>query len=118
MIILTTTRQQASFAKQSIFLYMNLWRSSQINNVKDYGKTTGEYLTVRLINCLLAEVEYLFEKKLLLTQGPKVNIKLSHAQGIAFYRLLLTLPADANNFYLQMIRNNWIEILDRQILKL
>lgn len=118
MITLTTTRQHAQYASPVIFNYVNLWCYSQLQNVKGMDKNSGEYLTMRLINCLLAEVELLFEKKLLNTKGPKINLQMSHAQGIAFYRLLLLLPMPASEAYLHMIRNNWIEIIDQQILKL
>ena len=118
MITLTCERQHVQYATPVIFNYVNLWRLSQLNNVKGMDARSGEYLTVRLINCLLAEVELLFAKKLLNTKGPKINLVMSHAQGIAFYRLLLLLPMPATEAYLHMIRNNWIEIIDQQILKL
>jgi hypothetical protein len=125
MITLTCTRHHADYAMLTIFRYQALWRQSQFNNVKDFAKTSGEYLTVRLFNCLLAEVEYLFERKLdnrnpskIPNKSAKINIKMSHAQGIAFYRMLLTLPLSADDYYLMQIRNRWIEIIDQQILKL
>ena len=124
MITLTCTRHHADYAMLTIFRYQAMWRQSQLINVKDYPKASGEYLTVRLFNCLLADVEYLFERKLDVknpnpkTNKAKINIKMSHAQGIAFYRMLLTLPLTASDIYLLQIRNHWIEILDQQILKL
>ncbi len=125
MITLTCTRQHADYAMVTIFRYQALWRQTQLINVKDYPKASGEYLTVRLFNCLLAEVEYMFDKKLDIRNPNKIgnscgkiNIKMSHAQGIAFYRMLLTLPLTADDIYLLQIRNHWIEILDQQILKM
>ena len=118
MITITCQRNHAAHALTTIFNYIALLQLSQLKNVNGMDKTNGEYLTVRLINCLLSEVEILFKRKLITTSGDKINIKMSHAQGIAFYRALLTMPVGAENFYLNFIRNQWIEIIDQQILKL
>ncbi len=118
MITLCCYRQHADYAMHSIFSYINLLKLSQLKNAAHLDKTSAEYLSVRLINCLLSEVELIVKKKLVNTTGEKINLKMSHAQGIALYRYLLSMPAGADNYYLNMIRNNWIEILDQQILKI
>lgn len=118
MITLSITRQHAEYSVQTIFSYLNLLQLSNLKNVALHDKTSGEYLSVRLFNCLLQEIEYAVRRKLFTTTGAKLQIKLSDAQGIAFYKALLSMPVKTDQDYLFMIRNHWIEILDQQILKL
>jgi hypothetical protein len=42
---------------------------------------------------------------------------MSDAAGIALYKALLALPVPRDHFYFNRVRNLWIEILDRQIIK-
>lgn len=115
MIILTTHRQYAKTVSDTIFPYINLLKQSHANNVKMHSKVSSELLTVKLINSLLKDVELLLKKKLLLTNGTTVKLKLSDAEAIALYKTFLILPIDDGNYYLLMIRNEWITILDKQI---
>ena len=117
MIILSTTRQFAEFANTTMFVYIDLLKKTQLKNVKHLSKTSDEYLKVRLFNCLIEEVDLLFKKKLINTTGKTINIKMSDAAGIALYKALLALPVPRDHFYFNRVRNLWIEILDRQIIK-
>ncbi len=118
MLTLKISRQHAEFAKSHIFNYVHLLKQSQLNNIAGSGKTTSEYLQVKVIHCLLDEAEMLFTKKLFTCSSKAITIKFSIATGIAFYRMLLTLPVLENDYYLNLVRNNWIMILDQQIIKL
>lgn len=115
MIVLTTHRQYAESVLQNIFPFIKLLKESHIKNVAHHSRFSGEFLTVKLINSLLDETELIIKKKLINTIGMKVNIKLSDAAGIALYKTLLILPLNQNQEYLDMIRNEWISVLDKQI---
>lgn len=118
MLILKISRQHAEFAKSHIFNYVNMLKRSQLNNIAGAGKTSSQYLQVKVIHCLLDDAEMHFTKKLLMCNSKQITIKFSIATGIAFYRMLLTLPVLENDYYLNHVRNNWIMILDQQIIKL
>lgn len=118
MIAISFQRPHITYAQETVFRYFNLLQLSNLNNVKGFGKTTGEYLTVKLFNCLLQEIELLIKKKMINTTSGTVRIKFTEAQAIAFYRGLLSMPVPADQYYLSTIRNSWIEILDREILKM
>lgn len=118
MIAISFQRPHLVHAKETVFRYFNLLQLSNLKNVSGHGKTTGEYLTAKLFNCLLQEVELLVNKKLINTTSGTVRIKFTEAQIIAFYRGLLSMPVPADQYYLSIIRNSWIEILDRAILNM
>ena len=117
MITLQSERVHLKHAYDYFFVYIHLWKQSQLENVKQQSKVSGEYLTVIMINSLLDDIEDLLEKKLLNTTGKIVRLKFSNAHGIIFYKTLLNLPLDAQAYYLNMIRNHWIEILNQQIIR-
>lgn len=62
MIILTTQRQFAEFATQTMFVYIDLLKKTQLKNIEHLTKTSGEYLTARLIQYLIDEVQIVFKK--------------------------------------------------------
>lgn len=117
MITLTTPRQFAEFADSTMFVYVDLLKKTQLKNLEGFDKCSGEYLTARLINSLLTDVQLLFKKKLINTNCKIIKIIMSEAQAISFYKMLLTLPVPADHFYFNRIRNAWIEILDQQLMK-
>ncbi len=115
MIILHTHRQYAQVAHDSIFPYIKLLQQSHANNVSQHSRVSGEWLTVKLINSLLDEIKILLQKKLVNTSSRTVKIKLTDAAAIALYKTFLIIPIDENNYYLHLIRQEWITILDKQI---
>lgn len=117
MITINIQRNFAEYTRDQIFNYINLWKNTQLQNVAHLQKSSGEYLTVRLINSLLQNVEYAFKRKLFLTAGKKVKISLNDAEGIALYKILLITPIDAKNIWAIAAINSLIEMIDQQILK-
>lgn len=118
MITITIQRQHAEFSQHTIFSYLQMLQLSMLKNVSGLDKCSGEYLTARIFNCLIAEVDAAVKRKLITTTGHRLRIKLTHAQAIAFYKALLTMPVGRDQSYLYMIVTHWIEILDQQILKM
>jgi len=117
MITITTPRQFAEFADLQMFPYLDLIADSQLMNLKGVGKTSDEYLLAIMIISLIAEIKMIVKRRLINSQSKTLKIKMSTAQGIAFYKTLLTLPVPDSNFYFNRIRNLWIETLDQQIVK-
>ncbi len=116
MITLTTSRRCVREVKDYFFSYINLYKQTRLNNVAHHDGTSEEFLSAVVINCLLTEIELLFNKKLLNTTGPTINFKFTDAQGIVWYKTLLALPLRPDQDYFLMIRNEWVYILDKQII--
>jgi hypothetical protein len=115
MIILTSNRSYVFTVKRDFFSSINLYKQTWLNNVLHLGATSHEYLSALTVNSLLSEVESILEKKLINTTGHKIKFQFSDAQGIVLYQALLALPLSSNNMYYHLIRNQWIEILDKQL---
>lgn len=115
MIILTTHRQYAQAAHDAIFPYINKLKQSHYNNVAMHSKVSEQLLTVKLVYSLLDGIELNLKKKLIITTGRTVNLKLTDAEAIALYKTFLLLPIDLDKYYLNMIRQEWLTILDKQI---
>ncbi|HYC27335.1 MAG TPA: hypothetical protein VEB42_00950 [Chitinophagaceae bacterium] len=116
MIILRTTRHFVEAAKLSFFPYINLYKQTRLNNIAHKSLASEEYLNVLTLNCLLDEVEEMLTTKLASTQGPKINYKLSDAHGVVLYQVLLKLELP-DEHYISMVRCNWIEQLDQEIIR-
>lgn len=117
MILLHTTRQYVKTVKDYFFPYINSLKETRINNVLHFSHISEEYLSAIVINCILTEIEQLFTKKLINTTGPKIKFAFSDAQGIVLYKALLALPIPVDQYYLQKIRNEWVQLLDQQLIQ-
>ena len=117
MIELTTSRQFAEFAEKQIFSYLDMIADSQLINLKGVDKKTDEYLLSIMMISLLHDIKIIFKKRLINSTAKNLKIKLTTSQAIAFYKTLLTLPVPGNDFYFNMVRNCYIENLDKQIVK-
>jgi hypothetical protein len=117
MIILSSNRNFVKIFKEFFFPYINEYKRTRLINVSHLGTTSKEYLTAIAINCLLSEIEHCFDKKLINTTGPKIKLQFTDAQGVTLYQTLLNLPIPAEQYYLQSIRNTWIQDIDRQLLQ-
>lgn len=116
MIILHTTREHVQTVKKYFFPYVNMYKETRLNNISNKSIGSEEYLSALTINCIISEIEALFEKKLINTTGIKIKFKLSEAQAIVLYRTLLALPLPGNQVYFHVVRNDWIETLHRQLI--
>lgn len=68
----------------------------------------------QIIECCLQEVRIKIERRLL-TEGKNFTVKNSTAQGITFYHLLLLLPLDPADVWLNLLRQNIINQLHLQL---
>jgi hypothetical protein len=100
----------------NFFPAINLFKQSRLNNLVNQNKTGEEYLSAVVINCLLTEIETLFIKKLVTTSSHKIKFQFTDAQGVVLYRTLLHLPLPAGQIYHDMIRNEWIQLLDQELI--
>lgn len=103
-------------ARNYFFPFMREWKQTNINNVSSCNTQSGEYLFAISINCLVDETLRLVEKKIVNTVSHKLKLKLSDAQAVVLYRMLIILPLPEKEFYLNKLRNDWIEQLDGQLL--
>jgi hypothetical protein len=115
MIKLSLPRPHVQYSQQTIFRYLELLQLSNRNNVLHLDNSNGERLTVKVLNCLLQEVDLVFKKKLINTTGQTINVKLTEAQAIALYKSLLKMPVSPDQSYLYMILTQWIHLLDKQL---
>lgn len=115
MIILKTERQNVIMAKDYFFPYIRLLKETKLNNVSG-SIMSEEHLSVIAINCLLSDIELLIEKKIINTKGATTRLRFSDAQAVVFYKTLIALPLPADQFYLNNIRNSWIEMLDQELI--
>lgn len=116
MILLRTCRQQVETARDYFFPYINHFKQTRINNVVSQNMASEEYLSAVVINCLLSEIEQLFLKKLVNTKGQKIKFEFSDAQGVVLYKTLLHLPLPAGQVYMNMIRSEWLQVLDQELI--
>lgn len=117
MILLHTYRQDLETVRNYFFPYIKLWKQTNLNNIRDTNVQGGEFLSVVAINCLIDEIILLIEKKLINTVSQSQKIKLSDAQGVIFYRILIALPLPAEQFYFNVLRNDYILQLDQQLIE-
>ena len=114
-VTISTLRTKAEAISDNVFPYIRLLQQSHAKNVANASRVSQEYLTVHLYNSLLVDIEKLLQRKLVTTTGSKLKLKLSVGHAVALYRTFLILPIDKNNFYLDMVRNEWVEELDKQL---
>ncbi len=115
MVTLTTHRQYAEDVLLNLFPYINMLKLTHTKEVAKYSRVSDARLMVKLVNSILDEIETVIRKKIVLTTGRKIHIKFSDAAAITLYKTLLNLPLDKDKVHLHMIRQEWIEILDKQI---
>lgn len=116
-IVIQSPRAFADFMSRSVFTYITLLKSTNLRKVDHLQRTSAEYLSVLLINSLLDDADMIIRKKLINTTAPFMKIKFTHAQGIALYKVLLTLPIPDQEFYFNTVVCKWIELLDKEIIK-
>jgi hypothetical protein len=118
MITLRTYRQYVETAVTYFFEYVELYKQTRLNNLVQKNLETDDYLSAVIINCILDEIEWLFDKKLVTTKSHKLKFEFTNAQGIVFYKTLLALPLPKDQIYFHKIRQDWIELLHQELTKL
>lgn len=117
MITFKTNRDKVRTVYAEFFKYINLYKQSKLNDLAHFHIMSEEYLTAITINCLLSEIEELLHKKLVNTTSVNIKVALTNAQGVLLYRMFLALPLPQDNYYYQLIRNEWIQQLDAEIIR-
>lgn len=116
MVFIKTNRQDLETVGIYFIPFIKEWKQTNLNNIKDSNMHGGEFLLAVAINCIVDENLLLIKKKLINTSSTNQKIKLTDAQAVVLYRLLIILPIPAVEFYFNKLRNEWIEQLDRQLL--
>ncbi|MFL5786728.1 MAG: hypothetical protein ACJ748_01635 [Flavisolibacter sp.] len=117
MIELRTTRHYTEAVRNHFFPYINLFKQTRLNNLAYKSLASEEYLSAIVINCLLKEIEDLLIRKLVTTKGYKLTFKFTPAQGVVLYKTLLALPIPSNQEYLNVIRSEWLQLIDQELIK-
>ncbi len=112
MILLKLKRDQARCIDDYFFPYMIAVAVMKMNNA---GKLSDEYLNAKVLYTLIIEVEKIFRRKLA-SEANKFNFKLNDAQGITFDKFLMNHPMNAEEFYLNHLRQHIIDVLFKQII--
>ena len=94
-----------------------MWKQTNLNNARDSNIQSHDFLSAIAVNCIVDEILLMIEKKLINTQSATIRLKLSDAQAVIFFRLLIILPVPAEQFYFNKLRNDWIEQLDKQLIE-
>jgi hypothetical protein len=116
MIVLHTPRTDVETILRYLFVTINLYKRTRLENVKYMDVQSEEYLSAVVINCILDEVELVMQKKLINTVSKKTKIKFTEAQAAVLYKSLMALPIGSENVYFQILRNQWVERLDQQLI--
>lgn len=117
-MILITNKHEVDAALRHFFPYINMYKASRLKNVAAHSRISDEFLSAVVINCIISEVELLFRKKIINNKGPKITFQLTEAQGVVLYETLQALPLPAEEMYMQLTRQNWINQLDQQVITL
>lgn len=118
MITLRTHRQYVETAVMYFFEYVELYKQTRLNNLAQKNLTSDDYLSAVIINCLLDEIEWMFDKKLVTTKSQKLKFEFTNAQGIMFYKTLLALPLPKDQVYFHQIRQEWLALLHQELTQL
>lgn len=113
MITVPLSRQFAEDLQTHLFPYLKLLKQTKLNNVARCVTQSDEYLTVLLMNCITDELMLAINKKLINSSSKKINLKMSDAVVVIFYKILLAWPIDKNQFYLNNMRNFLVEAIDK-----
>ncbi len=115
MIPLHTPRQYVSAAAEHFFPYVELLKKTKLANVAHHDARSDEYLSAVAINCILAELQTAFHKKLHNTKAPMIKFEFTDAQGIVLFKTLCIFPT-VDKIYLQMIVSSWLQQLDQEMI--
>jgi hypothetical protein len=118
MITLRTYRQHVETASTYFFPYINEAKRTRLNNLQNQHITSEEYFSAVVINTLLDDVEFIFDKKLITTKSQKLKFELSDAEGIVLYKTLLNLPLPREQIYFNQVRMEWLASLDQELIRL
>jgi hypothetical protein len=118
MITLRTYRQYVETASNYFFEYINAYKQTRLNNLVHHHLSADDYMSAIVINCILDEIEWMFDKKLFNTKSQNLKFEFSDAQGIVLYKTLLALPLPKDQVYFNQIRQEWILVLEQELIRL
>lgn len=115
-ISISTTRHHLSYINTVFQTYVHHLKNTNLVNVANRQMLTEEFLMAKIVNSLLIDLEILFTKKLVSSFATKVKLNFTEAQAIALYKVLLGMPILKDDHYCHMVRQHWIEVLEKQII--
>lgn len=112
-LVLKLERDQARAVQRDMFPYMELLLENKVDHCRD---SVDEYLNAIVARCLFLEVVKIFERKLL-TKGNVFTFKLTVAQALPFYQVLMSLPINGKQVWLLNLRQLICDTLYNQFLE-
>ena len=94
---------------------MLLQKRTRIENCHEKSLTNAAYLGALTVNSLVDEIALMVDRKMITTSSQKIKLQLTRAQTTVLYALLLNHPLPADQVYLQMMRNQWLQLLDEEL---
>lgn len=117
-MIVNLTRDEARAVETRFFPYLENLLITKVNDAKQFPFTGRKedpiYLSVRIVQCCFLELKKIIARRLL-SDAKKFKLKITNAQGITFYKLLLILPLDPAEVWLHTLRQQIITQLDPQL---
>ena len=110
MMIIKLERDHARSVQQYFFPFLEMLCKTKLKDAQGID----DQLNCRVILSIFDEVVYDFDKKLF-TTAAKFTFKLSDAQGITLYKLLMLLPINSREVFLINLRSMIIDTLHRQM---
>jgi hypothetical protein len=118
MITLKTYREYVEAASIYFFPFINEAKRTRLNNLPGSNLSTEEFMSAVVINCIIKEIEDLFDRKLVTTKSDKIKFEFTDAQGVVLYKTLIHLPLPREQVYFNQIRQEWILIIDQELIRL
>ncbi|MBC7509793.1 MAG: hypothetical protein H7320_13755 [Ferruginibacter sp.] len=112
-----TTRHFLDCMCSNLVNYLPMLRRSLLKNVERCQKISGEFLSAKVMVEVVKDLEKALLKKQLNSTGEKIKLKLTDATGAALFKILLDFPMREEQTYDNLVRNNWLEQLNQQIIK-
>jgi len=116
MILLKITRQDLVTAKSYFAPFMLQWRTTNFKNVSHLSTQDSAFLSAIAVNCIIDDLLAYFADRLFNTSNDNIKLKLSDANAVILYRMLLIIPIPVAEVYLNTIRNEWIGSIHQQLI--
>lgn len=111
-IILKLERDQTRLLEMCFFPYLERVCLSKICN----ATTEDERLIYQLVDCVFDDIRKMVARKLL-TESRRFTFKLTKAQAITLYKLLLAFPIAADQVYMIYMRRQITDTIHKQLIQ-
>lgn len=113
MIGLKLYRDQAREIQQHFFPYLVMVCETKMNEADEVKDNDGK-MVARMMLCLTVELQRKFDKKLL-TDHNRFTIKMTDAEAICYYQLLMNFPLDPQWVYMVVLRQKITDFLHDEL---